>query len=87
MIHIDLLAPPRRRRVRRLACGVLFMVVVAAPLAAQTEYRNTDGGHPIRIEDALTGARHSLDFELAPLRLDRLDGGFYRWQLEPRVSE
>ena len=40
----------------------------------------------MRIEDAEASARHSLDFQIAPLRLDRITGGLYRWQLEPRVS-
>src|SRR5689334_10099043 len=75
----------RRRRMQRILCAVLSPLA-ALPLGAQTDYRNTDGGHPLRIEDALTGPRHSLDFELAPLRVDRLNGGFYRWQLEPRAS-
>ena len=74
------------RSARRPAGSLLFMAAAVAPLEAQSDYRNTDGGHPVRIEDALTGPRHSLDLELAPLRLDRLNGGFYRWQLEPRVS-
>src|SRR4029078_13429566 len=71
---------------RRLLLVVASMAGFSVTSGAQTDYQNTDGGHPLRIEDALTGPRHSLDFELAPLRLDRLNGGFYRWQLEPRAS-
>ena len=37
---------------------------------------------PVRIEDADASARHSLDFQIAPLRFDRITGGVYRWQLE-----
>ena len=78
---------------RRASVGLKgrWMLVVACigtalPAAAQTEYRNIDGGRPLRIEDADPSPRHSLEFQLAPLRVDRLIGGYYRWQLEPRVS-
>lgn len=57
-----------------------------AAAIAQPEYRNIDGSRPLPIEDAEASPRHSLDFQLAPARLDRIDGGFRRWQLEPRVS-
>jgi hypothetical protein len=73
--------------VRRV--GLLLALLLANPalsLAAQPEYRNIDGGRPLRIEDAEASARHSLDFQIAPARLDRISGSFYRWQVEPRVS-
>lgn len=65
---------------------VLLSAALGAVAGAQPEYRNIDGGRPVRIEDAEASARHSLDFQIAPLRLDRITGGIYRWQLEPRVS-
>jgi hypothetical protein len=65
---------------------VLLSAGLGAVAGAQPEYRNIDGGRPVRIEDADASARHSLDFEIAPARLDRVTGGLYRWQLEPRVS-
>ena len=65
---------------------VLLTGGLVAAAGAQPEYRNIDGGRPVRIEDAEASARHSLDFQIAPLRLDRITGGIYRWQLEPRVS-
>ena len=71
--------------------GVCALVVLLSPAlgaiaSAQPEYRNIDGGRPVRIEDADASARHSLDFQIAPARVDRITGGLYRWQLEPRVS-
>jgi len=70
------------------ACAlvVLLSAGLGAGAGAQPEYRNIDGGRPVRIEDADASARHSLDFQLAPLRFDRITGGVYRWQLEPRIS-
>jgi len=65
---------------------VLLSAALGAVAGAQPEYRNIDGGRPVRIEDAEASARHSLDFQIAPLRLDRITGGIYRRQLEPRVS-
>lgn len=72
------------RRVAGLV--VLLSAALGAVAGAQPEYRNIDGGRPVRIEDAEASARHSLDFQIAPLRLDGITGGIYRWQLEPRVS-
>jgi len=70
------------------ACAlvVLLSAGLGAVAGAQPEYRNIDGGRPVRIEDADASARHSLDFQIAPVRVDRITGGIYRWQLEPRVS-
>jgi len=72
------------RRVAGLV--VLLSAALCAVAGAQPEYRNIDGGRPVRIEDAEASARHSLDFQIAPLRFDRITGGIYRWQVEPRVS-
>src|SRR6478752_2523773 len=68
------------------ALGLLLSAAPGVAAGAQPEYRNIDGGRPVRIEDAEASARHSLDFEIAPARVDRITGGLYRWQLEPRVS-
>jgi hypothetical protein len=68
------------------AHAVALLAIAAHAAAAQPEYRNIDGGRPLRVEDAQASARHSLDFMIAPLRLDRIAGGTYRWQVEPRLS-
>jgi len=68
------------------ALGLLLSAGPGVAAGAQPEYRNIDGGRPVRIEDADASARHSLDFEIAPARVDRITGGLYRWHFEPRVS-
>lgn len=68
---------------------VVILAVLAtpfAPLAAQTDYYNTDAGRPIRIEDAYAIERRAVEVQLAPLRLERGRGGSYRWGIEPELA-
>jgi len=68
---------------------VILVAVLAAPfapLAAQTDYYNTDAGRPIRIEDAYAIERRAVEVQLAPLRLERGRGGSYRWGIEPELA-
>ena len=68
---------------------VVIIAVLAAPyapLAAQTDYYNTDAGRPIRIEDAYAIERRAVEVQLAPLRLERGRGGSYRWGIEPELA-
>ena len=68
---------------------VILIAVLAAPfapLAAQTDYYNTDAGRPIRIEDAYAIERRAVEVQLAPLRLERGRGGSYRWGIEPELA-
>ena len=53
---------------------------------AQAEYRNLDGGFPVRVEDATVTERYALDLDLANVRFDALSAGRKRLQLEPRLS-
>jgi hypothetical protein len=55
-------------------------------LAAQTDYYNTDAGRPVRIEDAYPVERYAFELQLAPLRLERSDGGVYTWEIEPELA-
>src|SRR3954466_7881691 len=72
---------------RRVAGLVVLLSAALGDVGgAQPEYRNIDGGRPVRIEDAEASARHSLDFQLSPLRLDPITGGIYRWQRQPPPS-
>ena len=66
--------------------AALLNAVNACAARAQSDYRNIDGGRPVRLEDATAGARHSLDLQVATLRSERFASGSYRWQLEPRVN-
>lgn len=78
-----------RGRARRMGVGVGAVVVLmgaAAPLAAQTDYYNTDAGRPVRIEDAYPVERYAFEVQVAPLRLERLSGGVYNWGFEPEIA-
>jgi hypothetical protein len=65
-----------------LAAGLL----AARPLAAQTDYYNTDRGRPVRIEDAAPVEREAFEVQLAPLRLERAADASYRWSVEPELA-
>ncbi len=62
--------------------------VVALPLsvAAQTDYYNTDAGRPITVEDAYATERYAFELQLAPVRLERSNGGLYTWEVEPEIA-
>ncbi|MGH7650307.1 MAG: hypothetical protein ACREMS_00540 [Gemmatimonadaceae bacterium] len=64
----------------------LSLLGVAQHAGAQAEYRNLDGGFPVRIEDATVTERYALDLDLANLRFDALSAGRRRVQIEPRLS-
>jgi hypothetical protein len=57
----------------------------SVPLAAQTDYYNTDAGRPIRTEDAYSVERRAFELQLAPLRLERTRG-VYTWGVEPEAA-
>lgn len=66
--------------------GLLAFLIAPAPLAAQTDYYNTDSGRPVRIEDAHPVERYGFEAQVAPLRLLRTDGGAYHWEIEPELA-
>lgn len=72
-------------RTRGAPCALLALCL-AAPLAAQTDYYNTDAHRPVRVEDAFAVERHAFEAQLAPLRLEREQGGVYTWQVEPELA-
>ena len=57
-----------------------------ASVAAQTDFYNTDRGRPIQIEDAYVTERHAFELKLAPVRLERSNGGIYNLALEPEIA-
>src|SRR6476619_3793219 len=71
---------------QRFAIAFMSVILGAHSASAQVEYRNLDGGRPVRIEDASPTERHGLDVDLTTLRLDRLAPSRTRFQLEPRVA-
>lgn len=70
---------------RAIVTGVV-LGATAARAFGQSDYRNTDAGRPLRIEDAVVVERHTLEFAFAPFRLERPRPGIERWQFEPRLS-
>jgi hypothetical protein len=73
------------RRIRASAIALLAGCV-SASAGAQSEYRNIEGGRPVRVSDATPTERHALGLDLTTVRVDRLSFGRYRLQVEPRVS-
>jgi hypothetical protein len=70
----------------RVAGLCLLLPTIPAALGAQTDYYNTDAGRPVRTEDAYAIERRAMEFQVAPLRLERARGGAYRWGLEPEIA-
>jgi len=73
----------------RLLCALAAATMAVAPpraLAAQTEYYDLDAGRPTRVEDASPTERSELEIQLAPIRLEWVDGGMQRWRTEPKLS-
>jgi hypothetical protein len=64
--------------------GVLLLI--AAPATAQKDYYNLDKNRPVRIEDAYATERYALEIKLAPLRLEREQGGVYHWGFDPEIA-
>lgn len=67
-----------------LAVSAVFAFPI--PIAAQTDYYNTDAGRPITVEDAYATERYAFELQLAPLRLERSNGGLYTWEVEPEIA-
>jgi len=70
--------------------GALFLISVALSASvkseAQSSYRNLDGGHPVRVEDAIVTERYGLDVDLVNLRYDELSDLRTRLLWEPELS-
>jgi hypothetical protein len=74
------------RKILAATCLASVVGLHPSPGAAQSDYRNTDSGRPLRIEDAEATERYALEFSFAPFRLERPRAGIERWQYEPRLS-
>jgi len=64
----------------------LAFLLSSSRLAAQTDYYNTDAGRPVQIEDAYATERYAFELKLAPVRLERRQGGLYNWVVEPELA-
>jgi hypothetical protein len=74
------------RRAAALAAMLAGLAGGTASAAAQTDYYNTDARRPVRVEDAYPVERYAWEAQVAPLRLERLDGGAYQWEVEPELA-
>ncbi|MDQ3673430.1 MAG: transporter [Gemmatimonadota bacterium] len=65
---------------------LVLAFVGAVPVLAQTDYYNTDAGRPLTVEDAYPTERYAFELQIAPLRLERAEGGIYQWGIEPEIA-
>ena len=73
-------------RLGALTASLLLLGALARPLAAQTDYYNTDAGRPLRIEDATAVERRAFEIQALPIRLERSRTGTYHWGIEPELA-
>jgi hypothetical protein len=64
----------------------LTAVLASAPVAAQTDFYNTDRGRPLTVEDALVVERHAFELQAAPLRATRVARGITHWGIAPELA-
>ncbi len=77
------------RRVRAtslVAAGATLALFAPSALQAQTDYFNTDGGRPLRIQDANAVEWRAIELQFAPLLLERSGGGRWRPEIEPELA-
>lgn len=65
---------------------VLPLAFLPAVAQAQTDFFNTDGGRPLRIQDAQVVEWRALEVQFAPLRLERHRGSGWRASVEPEIA-
>lgn len=73
-------------RIPTVTAAAVLAIGAAAPAGAQTDYYNTDRGRPVQIEDASPVERYAFELQLAPLRLERENGGTYHWEIAPEMA-
>src|SRR5690606_12307925 len=69
-----------------VALVALTAALAAGPLAAQTDFYNTDRGRPLRVEDAIVVERHAFELQAAPLRATRVARGITHWGVAPELA-
>lgn len=74
------------RACRVSATAAVILAGATTNASAQTDFYNTDAGRPIQIEDAYATERYAFEMKLAPVRLERLRGGVYKWAIEPELA-
>ncbi len=66
--------------------SAMILAGATTKASAQTDFYNTDVGRPVQIEDAYATERYAFEMKLAPVRLERLQGGVYNWAIEPELA-
>ena len=74
------------RAVLAASSALALALLVPAEAHGQTDYYNTDRGRPVQVEDAYVAERRAFELKLAPVRLERTNGGAYNWGLEPEIA-
>ncbi len=69
-----------------LSALVLPLTFFPAVAHAQTDFFNTDGGRPLRVQDAGAVEWRALELQFAPLRLERHGGSGWRASVEPEIA-
>ncbi len=64
----------------------LLMLLMPRGAAAQTDFLNTDGGRPLRVQDALSVEWRALEFQFAPVRIERHRANRWQASLEPEFA-
>src|SRR5687767_9161637 len=73
-------------RIEAWLLGAAVAATFASAAHAQTDYYNTDSKRPLSVEDAYATERFALEWQVAPVRLERSRGGFYSWGFEPELA-
>ncbi len=76
----------RGRGVRRSALPWLILAAASAPLAAQTDFYNTDRGRPLRVEDAIVVERRAFELQAAPFTWERVRRGASHLAIAPEFA-
>ena len=71
---------------RRVHLALALCTALSAPLGAQTDYYNTDAGHPLEVEDAHALERYALELRPFAVSASRHTGGVHAIELESEVS-
>jgi hypothetical protein len=75
-----------RGTVVRPTWALIASLVLASPVAGQTDYYNTSAGRPMRIEDASPLEYRGIELDLTPVRWESARNATYRWSLHPEVA-
>lgn len=70
------------------AACVAMLSVIAAPRTAhaQTDFFNTDGGRPLRVQDAISVEWRAIELQFAPLKFERHRNNRWQVEVEPELA-